>query len=129
MNTLTIKDETASGKLLHEIALRFNQEYITVKELIAARIENEVERYANDLSNYRKGLIQPSDLEQRLNNKKLNKVKVDVEKQTYIALDAFNKNAFFILIDNEQVESLDQKFLVDETAKISFIKLTPLVGG
>lgn len=127
MNTLTITDETASGKLLQEIALRFSQEYITVRELITARIKNEVERYNNDVSTYKKGLVQPSDLEERLNNKK--RPKVDIEKQTYVALDAFNKNAFFILIDDEQVESLDQKFLVDETAKISFIKLTPLVGG
>lgn len=127
MNILTIKDETASGKILNEIALEFDKEYITVKELITARINQEVEKYLSDAVQYKKGLVLPSDLERRINNK--SKPRIDVEKQVYIALDAFNKNGFFILIDNEQVEELDQKFLIDETTNVSFIKLTPLVGG
>lgn len=127
MNILTIKDETASGKILNEIALEFDKEYITVKELITARINQEVEKYLSDAVQYKKGLVLPSDLERRINNK--SKPRIDVEKQVYVALDAFNKNGFFILIDNEQVEELDQKFLIDETTNVSFIKLTPLVGG
>ena len=128
MNTLVIKDEAVSGKVLNEISLKFENEYITVKELIAKRIENEVERYQHDLSNYRiKGLVLPTDLETRLNRK--DSIKIDVEKQVYIALDAFKNNGFFILIDDEQVEHLEEKFLVDETTNVSFVKLTPLIGG
>lgn len=128
MKTLVIKDEALSGKVLNEIALQFENEYITVKELIAKRIEKEVERYEQDISNYKtKGLVLPSNLEKRLNNKK--KFEIDIEKQTYVALDAFMNNGFFILIDDEQVEELEQKFLVDGTTDVSFVKLTPLVGG
>ena len=128
MNTLVIKDEAASGKVLNEIALKFENEYISVKELIAKRIENEVDRYQNDLASYKtKGLVLPTDLEKRLNKKQTKQI--DVEKQIYVALNAFNNNGFFILIDEEQVEDLDQKFLVDELTKVSFVKLTPLVGG
>ena len=128
MNTLVIKDEAASGKVLNEIALKFENEYISVKELIAKRIENEVDRYQNDLASYKtKGLVLPTDFEKRLNKKQSKQI--DVEKQIYVALDAFNNNGFFILIDDEQVDDLDQKFLVDELTKVSFVKLTPLVGG
>lgn len=128
MNTLVIKDEAASGKVLNEIALKFENEYISVKELIAKRIENEVDRYQNDLASYKtKGLVLPTDLEKRLNKKQTKQI--DVEKQIYVALNAFNNNGFFILIDEEQVDDLDQKFLVDELTKVSFVKLTPLVGG
>jgi hypothetical protein len=128
MNTLVIKDEAASGKVLNEIALKFENEYISVKELIAKRIENEVDRYQNDLASYKtKGLVLPTDLEKRLNKKQTKQI--DVEKQIYVALNAFNNNGFFILIDDEQVDDLDQKFLVDELTKVSFVKLTPLVGG
>ena len=49
--------------------------------------------------------------------------------QTYVAMEAFKNNGFFILIDDEQVDDLTQKFLVDESTTVSFVKLTPLVGG
>ena len=55
--------------------------------------------------------------------------KIDPEKQLYVALQGFQKNGFFILVDDEQVETLEQKFLVDESTLVTFIKLTPLVGG
>ena len=61
--------------------------------------------------------------------RKIRRPKVDEEKQIYVALEAFQKNGFFILIDDEQVETLEQKVLVNESTAVSFIKLTPLVGG
>ncbi len=125
MYTLTIKDETAAGKILNEIALKFEKESITVKELIAARIKEEVIKYENNAMELR--LVVPSNIEQRLNQK--SKPIIDIEKQIYVALDAFNKNGFFILVGDEQVEELDQEFLVSESTDVSFVKLTPLVGG
>jgi len=127
MKTLTIKDETTSGQILNEIFLKFESEYITVKELIEARIQAEVLRYEKDLGSYIKGLVRPTDIEKRINKK--NRTRIDPEKQLYIALEAFQKNGFFILVDDEQIEELNQKFLVDESSQISFVKLTPLVGG
>ena len=127
MNNLTIKDETTAGQILNEITLRFENEYITVKELIEARIKSEIEHYENNIKSYKNGLVRPNDLEKRLNNKK-RKV-IDLEKQLYIAFEAFQKNGFFIIVDDEQVENLEDRFLVDETTHVSFIKLTQLVGG
>ncbi len=127
MNTLIVTDETATGNILHKISLDFEKEYISVKELIEARIRQEIKRYANDVVSYKKGLVLPAGLEKRLNKKKA--PAIDMEKQLYVALEAFQKNGFFILIDDEQVESLDEMFLVDESTQVSFIKLTPLVGG
>jgi hypothetical protein len=127
MNTLTIKDESAAGDILHKIALQFENEYITVEELIKARIVEEVKRYETNLTYYRNGLVRPSNLENRINNK--TKPKIDIEKQLYIALDAFLNNGFILLVDDEQVEHPEDKILVDASTEVSFIKLTPLVGG
>ncbi len=127
MKSISIKDETSSGKILRKISLQFEAEYITVKELIATRIQVEVENYDNNLESYASGLVMPTNLEGRLNEKQ--PPKIDIEKQIYTALDAFKKNGFFILVDDEQVEELNQKILVDESTLVSFIKLTPLVGG
>ena len=127
MNSLTIKDETASGNLLNQILLQFEKERITVQELISARILEEVQRHNHSFDQFTNNLVVPSNLEQRLNKK--DRQEIDIERQTYIALDAFKKNGFFILIDDEQVEELDEEFLINETTEVSFIKLTPLVGG
>lgn len=127
MHTLTIKDETAAGDLLNQILLQFESEYITVEALINARIAAEIERYQKDSHNYKNGLVLPTNLEKRLNQKTA--PQIDVEKQCYIALQAFQNNGFFILVDDEQVETLEQKVLVDDSTDITFIKLTPLVGG
>jgi len=126
MYTLRIKDESAAGEILNKIQLQFESEYITVEQLIKARIEAEIERYKKDTVSYKNGLVLPTHLEKRLN--KSNK-QIDAEKQLYIALKSFQENGFFILVDDEQVEELHQKVLVDESTDVSFIKLTPLVGG
>lgn len=127
MNSISIKDETASGKVLHEIALQFENEYITARELITERIAQEIKNYNKKISKFEHVLVKPSDLELKLNRKV--PVEIDVEKQVFIALDAFQKNGFFILVDDEQVVELDQKFLIDTTTNVTFFKLTPLVGG
>ena len=127
---ITVKDETFNGKVLHEIDLEFKTERVTVKDIISERVAREVERYNNKLPEYFNGLVEPSDAEKTINGYRLkNRKRIDAEKQVYVALDAFQKNGYFVLIDNIQSESLDQEVLLKAGTKISFIKLTPLVGG
>jgi hypothetical protein len=127
---VTIKDETFSGGILNEILLSFKEEEVTIKEIITERVKHEVEEYNNTSPEYFKGLIEPSEAGKTLNGFKLKKLKkIDSEKQVYVALDAFLKNAYFLLIDNIQSESLEQKVKLSENTEISFVKLTPLVGG
>lgn len=128
--TLTIKDETFTGDIIREIDLVFKSENITVKELITERVLQEVENYNSKLPEYYNGLIEPTDAERTLNGYKIHSNRtIDGEKQVYTALDAFMKNGYFVLIDNLQAESLEQKVKVSQDTKVSFIKLTPLVGG
>ena len=54
---------------------------------------------------------------------------IDWKEQFEKAIDAFNHNGFFILIDEKQAESLDQEFTVNPKTEVSFVKLTILVGG
>ena len=128
---ITIKDETLAGDILDTIELVVSSEILTVKEIIAARVAAEVDAYNKKLPEYFKGLVQPTEAEKTLNGFKLKDKKktIDVEKQVFVALDAFQKNGYFVLIDNNQAKSLQQQVLVRENTSISFIKLTPLVGG
>jgi len=127
---ITIKDETFSGKILQELELEFKTDVVTVRDIIVGRVTREVENYNNKLPEYFNGLIEPTDAEKTLNGYKLRSKKViDAEKQAYTALDAFQKNGFFVLVDNIQSESLDQQIELKKNTLISFIKLTPLIGG
>ncbi|GAA0890612.1 hypothetical protein GCM10009122_02900 [Fulvivirga kasyanovii] len=130
MHFITIKDETIGGDILNEIKIRIDRESIKVKDLIASRVTAEVDAYNDRLPEYYNGLVKPSDAEQTLNGYKMkNRKKVDAEKQVYIALEAFQSNGFFILVDDTQCEDLEQEVLVNENTSISFLKLTPLIGG
>lgn len=128
--TLSIRDENFAGKVLHEVLVSFSTEAVTIKDIIDARVRAEVDAYNKKLPEYFNGLIEPTDAEKTLNGYRLrNKKAIDSEKQTYVALDAFQKNGFFVLVDNEQCTSLEQQVTLTVDTQISFIKLTPLVGG
>lgn len=128
--TITIKDESLTGDILNQIQIAVANETVTVKDIITARVSAEVEAYNNKLPEYFKGFIRPTESEKTLNGYKLKKhKKIDIEQQTFIAFDAFQKNGYLVLIDDQQAESLEQEVLVAKTTTISFVKLTPLVGG
>ena len=133
--TLTIRDESASGKVYSELPLEFPSERITVRELIRERVYQEVQDFnRQDQEQVFRGFIQPNDTERTLNGDRpeyrLKKHRqLDWKEQFEKATTAFDQNGFIILIDNQQAESLDQEFSVTSASEISFVKLTLLVGG
>ncbi len=54
---------------------------------------------------------------------------VDPEERTRVTLDAFGRNAFVVLVDDRQVTALDEKVRLHAGARVTFLKLVPLVGG
>jgi hypothetical protein len=128
--TVNITDETTSGTITNQVKVRFSDSLTTVKAIIEGRVTAEVEMYNQKLPEYFNGLVQPGSAERTLNGYKLKaKKQVDAEKQCLVALDAFQKNGYFILIDNIQATDLNQMIVVNEQTTISFLKLTQLVGG
>ena len=137
---LTIRDETASGSVTIELTLDLLNEKITVRELIRSRVYQEVDdfnrllRQANATATPYNGLVVPTEAESSLNASRPLEPKnvrreIDWKKQFETACEAFSRNGFFILIDDHQVESLDEEVLLKADSKVSFVKLTPLVGG
>ena len=128
--SVTIKDETSGGKTFHSFQIELPTSLVTVGELIERRVLAEVNKYNKTRNEKYYGLVQPDGAEVILNGFRLQKFRpVDAKKQTQVAKDAFLKNGFFILIDSIQAESLEQTFVLHQRSEISFIKLTPLVGG
>lgn len=128
--TLTIHDETASGQKTNTLTLDCLTEHLTVRELIRARIYQEVQDYNLKQPEYFRGLVEPTNAEKVLNGYKLKaRRKIDWQEQYQKALDAFERNGFFVLVGDRQAESLDQQFEVKVDTEVSFVKLVPLVGG
>jgi hypothetical protein len=133
--TLTIRDETTSGVVYGERPLEFSTERITVRDLIRERVYQEVQDFNRDQGErVFRGLVQPSGAERVLNGKQTEfRLKehrqIEWKPQFEKAIDAFDRNGFFILIDDRQAESLDQEFVIGHGTVVSFVRLTPLVGG
>ena len=107
MALLTILDETATGSVISRLEVEISQEMLTFH-----------------------GLVQPTESERLLNGYRLRLARlIDAEQQTYRALEAFQNNGFFLLVNDRQVESLDEEIWLGQGATASFVKLTPLVGG
>jgi hypothetical protein len=126
-----VRDETASGQSLYEISLEFLSERVTVRELLRERVHHEVREFNRQRDELVfRGLVQPEDAERTLNGSKLKTHRpLDWEAQFALALEGFATNAYFVLVDNRQAETLDETFIVGPQTTVSFVKLTPLVGG
>ena len=126
-----VRDETLSGQSLYELSLEFLSERITVRDLLRERVYHEVRefnRHQDRLVFH--GLVQPEDTERTLNGSKLKAHRaLDWEAQFALAIEGFATNAYFVIIDDRQAEALDETFVVGPQTKVSFVKLTPLVGG
>jgi hypothetical protein len=128
--TLTVRDETLGGEPLNEFVLELLTERITVRELIRSRVYQEVQDHNLRDREVFRGFVQPTDSERALNGWKLKDARsIDWKRQFELAVEAFEKNQVLILIDDRQAESLDEEITVAPETRVSFLRLTPLVGG
>lgn len=128
--TLTIYDEAVSGEKREALRLDFLTDRITARELIRKRVYEEVQEYNLKEPEHFRGLVQPTDAERVLNGYRLRqRRKIDWEQQYKKAVEAFERNGFFILADDRQVESLDEEIEIRLNTEVSFVRLVPLVGG
>ena len=126
---LSVRDETTTGEVLKALELQLEAERLTVRELIAARVHQEVgEHNARRVLTPFRGLVQPSDQERQLNRERAPR-RVDPVAQTEVALRAFERGQVLLLVDDRQVDALDEEVVLRPGSSVSFLKLVPLVGG
>lgn len=133
---LIIRDETAGGRVTNELSLDVLTETITVRELIRSRVYQEVDdhnrRVRQNAAATFNGLVTPTAAERTLNGPTVGRGKVreiDFRQQFEVACEAFDRNGFFVLVGDKQAETLDENLTLHTGTAVSFVKLTPLVGG
>ena len=131
--TITLYDETLPGERTASLRLDLLTSTITLRELIRRRVYEEVQDYhAAPPTAVFRGLVTPTPVEAALNGPKSEpkpKRRIDWEAQYEKALTAFNRNGFFVLVGDRQIESLDEEIALKLDTEVSCVKLVALVGG
>jgi hypothetical protein len=110
--------------------LRLASERVTLRELLARRIEDEVAALNAAGHDPITPLVVPTDWEQRLNDKQPKpRTVVDAAKQLAAAIEAFERTRILVVVDRRQVIDLDEPLTITPDSEVRFIKLVPLVGG
>ncbi|NNE89362.1 MAG: hypothetical protein HKN27_14930 [Silicimonas sp.] len=129
--SVRVQDENLPRTEVVEILLKLSSAQLTARDLISERVRAECDRLLVDI----KGalapfLIRPTDEEIALNgDPRERKIPMNPENRVKTALEAFESNGFILLVDDIQIESLDQEIKMTPTSVVTFLKLTPLVGG
>lgn len=128
--TIELWDETLPGTRASAGTLRLAAESMTVRDLLKARIQQEVERYNLSLPGTFRGFVQPEETERILNGYQMRVNRpLDWEAQFRHACRSFQENGFLVLVDDRQVTDLDTPVDLRPDSSVSFVKLVPLVGG
>lgn len=118
----------------------FEKATITVRDLIRARVELELERVSDQSRFALGGLVVPDAVETALNGERgsygfggilarraaepsaLNRLVTEAEK-------GFTSGRYYLLLGDRQAEALDEVIELDRTGEATFLLLTPLQGG
>ncbi|MEW9553650.1 hypothetical protein [Nonomuraea sp. NPDC050783] len=130
MASVTLRDETATGRALAELPLSGLPERISARELVRLRVREEVARHNAAPSHHFRGLVKPADAEAELNGYRMRAARrLNWERQADAAEAAFARNGFLLLVGDRQIEDLDTEIDLAADPVVSFVKLVPLVGG
>jgi hypothetical protein len=127
---LTTRDETTAGSSTAGPTLEFPVERVTVREIIRARVYQEVQDYNRSKGDTFRGLVQPSEAEVALNGYKMKaRREVDWKQQFAKACEAYEKMRVLVLAGDKQTGSLDEEIELTRGVEVTFLRLVPLVGG
>jgi hypothetical protein len=129
MGAVTIADETTSGER-RTWALEIPEQRLALREVIRRRVFQEVAEYNVRHPAVFRSLVQPAGAEVTRNGYTLREQRhVDAEAQYRLAVKAFGRNGFVVLVGDHQVEDLDTELDLPVGIEVTFLKLVPLVGG
>ncbi|OPC77038.1 hypothetical protein B4N89_41420 [Embleya scabrispora] len=149
MRTAVLVDETTSGARVGAGELSFEGDCPTLREIIRRRVFQEVARFEADaldsdgadgaggMNAERRaktaavfeGVFRPASGEEHMDRGPKSARFQDPERQCALAIEAFERNGFVVLVGDRQVEDLDEPVTLAGDTEIVFLRLIALVGG
>jgi hypothetical protein len=127
---MIITDATPTGERLQSFTIDRLAERMTVREIIRARIWQEVSDHNQREPARLRGPVRPTAAEFLLNGARARTgPRIDWEEAFRRACTAFKTNGFFVIVGDRQAEGLDEAFDIGVETEIQFVRLVPLVGG
>ena len=118
-----------TGQRTSHVPLTLPTDILTVRELIAHKVRQEVEEC---LAHRRLGLsgesLTPEELLQAA-GPTASVIPGAVADEIRRAQQAFAARAYMIVVDNRRVWTPDEKLTLHAKSQVEFIKILPLVGG
>ena len=131
--TVQCRDEMGDGEWLMERKLPLEQERMTVRALLRARIEQETAEHNAELDRGRqfRGLVfAPPSVTSELNGwagRKREGKAVDAEVMVALAGEAYERGDLTLLVDGEQAGELDSEVVLADGVLALFRKQVPLI--
>lgn len=130
---LQVYDKPLTGDPELRRSLSFGSDWVTGADLIRRRIEDEIAESWHEISHNQEGrttlaagkgwLVAP-DLARE--NPPPGEI---IERHINFALEAFQQDGFFMIVDDTQVTDLDRPLNLRSDSRVVFIRLKPLVSG
>jgi len=97
---------------------------------VRTRVREEVARYNAGPEPVFCGLVMPEGAQATREGFRMPRLRrIDWQRQADRAIEAFQRNGFFILVDDRQVMELDAVLNLTADSDIRFVRLVQLVGG
>ena len=100
-------------------------EHTTVRQLICDYVEQQFNRRTNEPAKPNSFLLAK---EERMTNP-VPKTRFTIEQLKERALSAFTDNQIILLLNDRQAEKLDEIIEITNKSNVTFLRLTPLIGG
>lgn len=127
---IVFRDADLPQTVVVDAVLPFSSSVVTARELIAERVRAECDnRLPVRMASRLLGLDALSEAEQARFRALLDTAAESVAPQIQRALESFETNGFLLLVDETQVEDLEEEVHLTSGSVVTFVQLTPLVGG
>ncbi|MEU5096815.1 hypothetical protein [Streptomyces sp. NPDC020996] len=103
----------------HERASTTTGERVTLREVLRRRVSEEFGRHGRSELTGGVGNTRQSGADRPR----------DAQHAFELALEAFHRRRFVVLVGDRQVEDLDDEVVLSPDEDITFLKLVPLAGG
>ncbi|WP_146145587.1 hypothetical protein [Photobacterium jeanii] len=121
---LIIEQRQGDNTVSAVVHIQLTDKLVSLKQIIELKVRAEIANKVHEAQLRREGK------EWRLNAHAKSYVEhYDIDAEVNRAIEHFQRNGFFVLVNDKQITALNQMIVWREDLRITFLQLVPLIGG